>query len=294
MVEILMSTYNGEKYLEEQLDSLFKQTYSKIKVLIRDDGSKDNTVEIIKRYIKDYNIKLIEGKNIGVIASYFELIKKSDSNCNYFVFCDQDDYWETPKVEKAIEKIKEKESKEEVGVAYCSNLKLVDKNLKFIKYQYKKNLKPSFENAIVENIITGCTLVINKKLRDKVLKDIDKINVNNILMHDWYIYIVASIVGEVIYDKESYIKYRQHGNNVVGMEVTLLGKFKKHINNFKKYKGHRKRQTLEIFDHYKGFLNEQDSKIVIKLLNDKVFSGIRRQSKMMTLFTNILIFLKRY
>jgi len=294
MVEILMSTYNGEKYLEEQLDSLFKQTYSKIKVLIRDDGSKDNTVEIIKRYIKDYNIKLIEGKNIGVIASYFELIKKSDSNCNYFVFCDQDDYWETPKVEKAIERIKEKESKEEVGVAYCSNLKLVDKNLKFIKYQYKKNLKPSFENAIVENIITGCTLVINKKLRDKVLKDIDKINVNNILMHDWYIYIVASIVGEVIYDKESYIKYRQHGNNVVGMEVTLLGKFKKHINNFKKYKGHRKRQTLEIFDHYKGFLNEQDSKIVIKLLNDKVFSGIRRQSKMMTLFTNILIFLKRY
>jgi len=294
MVEILMSTYNGEKYLEEQLDSLFKQTYSKIKVLIRDDGSKDNTVEIIKRYIKDYNIKLIEGKNIGVIASYFELIKKSDSNCNYFVFCDQDDYWETPKVEKAIEKIKEKESKEEVGVAYCSNLKLVDKNLKFIKYQYKKNLKPSFENAIVENIITGCTLVINKKLRDKVLKDIDKINVNNILMHDWYIYIVASIVGEVIYDKESYIKYRQHGNNAVGMEVTLLGKFKKHINNFKKYKGHRKKQMLEIFKCYNGHIDKDKKKILLNFLNNRIFSGIIRQDKIMTTIINVLIFLKRY
>lgn len=293
MVQILMSTYNGEEFLEEQLNSLIDQSHSKFKILIRDDGSTDDTLKIIRKYQENYNIELIEGKNIGVVASFFELIKNSDSNCEYFAFCDQDDYWEPVKLEKAIEKLENLEKRSR-GSAYCSNLKLVDERLNFIKYQYQKKLQPSFENSIVENIVTGCTLVIDKKLRSEVLYGIDKTDVNKILMHDWFIYIIASITGIIVYDEESYILYRQHGRNAVGMEVTFLGKIKRHFNNLRKYKGHRRIQTFEVLKYYEEFLNEENKKIAKKLMNNKLFSGIKRQSKIMTLCTSILVYLKRY
>ena len=101
-VVILISTYNGEKYLAEQLDSLLNQTYQNIKIFIRDDGSKDKTIDIIKEYQKkSEKIFLTEGKNIGFINSFFELLKLSN-NADYYAYCDQDDVWMEDKIERAV------------------------------------------------------------------------------------------------------------------------------------------------------------------------------------------------
>ena len=160
MIQILMSTYNGENYLREQLDSLLNQTYENIKILIRDDGSKDGTIQILKEYSEKYpnKIECIFDENIGVIKSFFELMKKSDEKCNYFAFCDQDDFWLKEKVEKAIEQIKE-----EIPFLYCSNTILVDENLKILKINNEKK-EIDLNNILVENCATGCTVVINNKL----------------------------------------------------------------------------------------------------------------------------------
>ena len=101
-VAILMSTYNGEKYLKEQIESLLAQTYGNIEIYIRDDGSKDNTIKIIKNYKEKYNnIVLKEGKNIGFINSFFELLNLCN-DADYYAYCDQDDVWMNDKIERAV------------------------------------------------------------------------------------------------------------------------------------------------------------------------------------------------
>ena len=102
-VQILMSTYNGEKYVNEQIDSLLQQDHTNLEILIRDDGSKDSTVSILEEYHKENpNIKLIIDKNKGVISSFFELAMKASEEADYFAFCDQDDYWKPQKISRAV------------------------------------------------------------------------------------------------------------------------------------------------------------------------------------------------
>lgn len=119
-VAVLLSTYNGEKYLKEQLDSLINQTYSNIDIYIRDDGSTDNTVKIIKEYQKNNsNIYLDEGKNSGFIKSFFELLK-NNSNADIYSYCDQDDIWEKDKIERAVKHI-EKEDNTKPILYFCNS-----------------------------------------------------------------------------------------------------------------------------------------------------------------------------
>ena len=107
-VQILMSTYYGEKYLREQLDSIIKQTYPLINILIRDDGSSDGTLSILKEYAGKYDhVTYYEGENIGVIQSFLQLLKESDANVNYYAFADQDDVWLPEKIVRAVEKLEE-------------------------------------------------------------------------------------------------------------------------------------------------------------------------------------------
>lgn len=266
MIQILMSTYNGEKYLEEQLESLINQTYKQIKILIRDDGSVDKTLDILKAYKNKYP-KLIDiefGENLGVVSSFFKLIELSDQECNYFAFCDQDDYWENNKIENAIKNLQKK-----VPSLYFSRTKLVDENLKFIDISLKNEVRASNKNAIVENIVTGCTAVMNKELL--LLLKRKNINTKNILMHDWWIYIVASFLGEVYYDKESYILYRQHANNVVGIETNKFKIINNKIKRFmkKREKNSLQKQIREFLNNYYLEMEVLDKIFLEKLLENK-------------------------
>lgn len=273
-----MSTYNGEKYLEEQLESLLNQSYQNIKILIRDDGSKDGTLEILDKYLKKYpqKIKCILGENKGVIGSFLSLIDASDKNCNYFAFCDQDDVWLKEKIEMAVNNMKT-----DIPFMYFSNKIIVDEKLNVLKKEADQP-EITLGNSIIQNIATGCTIVINKKLLN-VIKN-RKIDTSRILMHDALIYIVANLIGEIYFDQNAYIYYRQHSNNVIGSETNLIKKYYKRIKKFKKRKKNASREQIEeILEIVKDKIDNEKRKNILEIINAKNFIQRYRILKKKTL-----------
>lgn len=259
VVQILMSTYNGETYLKKQLDSIVNQTYSNIRVLIRDDGSSDNTIGILKQYAKEYKyISYYQGKNIGAVQSFFDLLKKSDDDAEYYSFADQDDEWMPQKVERAIEILREKGTRQ--PLLYCGDTYITDSELNIIKKDDKKP-RPSWGNALVQNICTGCTAVINRSLRDIVKQT----RPEHIVMHDWWLYLTAELFGQVCYDDEAYIKYRQHGNNAYGMKKSRWDVWKYRIRQLGAKRGYLYPQLREVLKWYPKIKNEQRA-LLMKVL----------------------------
>lgn len=295
MVQILMSTYNGEKYLRQQLDSILSQDYKNISILIRDDGSKDETIKILKEYVEKYSsISYYQGNNIGAIKSFFDLIKKADEKADYFAFSDQDDVWLSDKLSHAIKKL---ERLKEKIVLYCGKPILVDANLNKIKVKIRNyDITPSFGNALVENICTGCTAVFNREALELVKNHIPSFTV----MHDWWFYLSVSCYGKVIYDKDGRILYRQHGENSIGMRGTLFTEFKARIKNFKKAKNEIYRQAEEFRRVYKN--QHKYAKLVTMVADYKKnrkfwwlvlrSKEIKRQTKIDNLIFKVLFMIK--
>ncbi len=244
-VQILMSTYNGERYLREQLDSILKQSYPDWKLLIRDDGSTDSTMEIIEEYARnDSRIQYYQGVNMGVRSSFFDLMKHTDLTSDYYALADQDDVWLQDKIKRAVGMM---DSDAGIPVLYASGTILADQELKPIKSQIRRSVfVPCFGNALVENICTGCTCLMNWALLTLVRDHIPDFTV----MHDWWLYLTASAYGKVIYDMESYILYRQHGDNIVGTKATYYDEFRKRLKQYKGNRGNIRRQTKEFLRCY--------------------------------------------
>ena len=239
--QILLSTYNGEKYIVSQLDSLLNQKEVDINIMVRDDGSNDNTINIIKNF-KDERITIFEENNVGSTKSFMELIKIS-SNADYYAFCDQDDVWDSDKLISAISKI---ECYDNIPAIYSSNTKLVDSNLNFIKKE-DKNPVTTLGSAIIKNYATGCTVVFNKKLMDLLKKSSDA----EIPFHDWWANLVAIAVGGIsVFDCSAHINYRQHENNVVGGSYSILKKWKNRLNRYKHNIYFRDKMASELLKYY--------------------------------------------
>ena len=256
-VVILLSTYNGEKFLKEQLDSLLQQTYQNIDIMIRDDGSKDNTVNIIKEYQQKYNnIFLEEGKNVGFIKSFFALLKKVEK-ADIYSYCDQDDVWESDKIERAVQFITKEEK--EIPVLYFTNSDYYDMDMNFIGHA-EKNKMYNFRNSLVECVSQGMTMCINKKARDIITKDIPE----NTLHHDWWSYMVCSGLGKVIYDDKPEVRYRRHSKSVTAEGKSFIEfqiwRFKKFFvgDSLKQIK----KQIIEYSNLYRDKLKEEDKKVL--------------------------------
>lgn len=255
-LQILMSTYNGEKYLREQLDSILQQDceekgIAEVSLLIRDDGSKDATQEILQEYSERYSTKVewYQGENKGVIKSFFELMDRADDAADYYAFSDQDDYWMPEKMSYGVSAISQLENAAaERPYLYCCRPKLVDENLKDLESEIvRPPMRPGFGNALIENIVTGCTAVFNRKLRDMAIVKLPTYT----FMHDWWLYLIATCFGEVVYDETPHIGYRQHGGNVVGNNVSKWHELRDRIRLFKKKKHNASRQVTEflsVFD----------------------------------------------
>ena len=218
MIVILLSTYNGEKYIKQQLDSLHSQTYKKFKIIVRDDKSTDNTLEILK----SFDIKLVDSnQNLGAKKSFASLLEYAvqNSNAKYFIFCDQDDIWEKDKIEKTLKKMEEMENEFcNMPLLVHTDLKVVDEKLNTLspsmwKYQNINPSSNSLNKLLIQNTITGCTMIINRKLARKCLNIASKA-----IMHDWWIGLVASTFGKIGYLDYSSIMYRQHGKNDTGTQ----------------------------------------------------------------------------
>jgi len=242
-VAVLLSTYNGEKYIIQQLDSLKSQLGNlHIDIHIRDDGSKDNTCDLLKSYLqKENNIYLYEEVNIGVVASFLYLVDNV-VGYDYYAFCDQDDIWKPLKIISAIQKIEELE--QDTPALYCSAYDYVDQDLKPLG-TFKSGSDFSLNNILIENCAPGCTLLFNNKMRD-VYKNISGDDLSRkAIMHDWLFIILAGIFGKILYDYDSYLLYRQHENNVVGIKNGFISVFRAKVKQFLKER-RKQRHPLNI------------------------------------------------
>lgn len=231
-IAILLSSYNGAKFIVEQLVSLLNQNcLYHIDIHIRDDGSSDGTLDLIRESFSEVdNIFLYEGNNYGVIRSFLWLVDNVEGY-DYYAFCDQDDVWAPLKLMAAISKLEEHDSS--YPLVYCSAYDYVDQGLSLIG-RFHSGSDLSENNLLIENCAPGCTMVFNAELRRKYCK----LNINNIsqriVMHDWFILLLGLAFGKVVYDHNSYLFYRQHGNNVVGKKTGFLEILKSKVKQFKK------------------------------------------------------------
>jgi glycosyltransferase involved in cell wall biosynthesis len=230
-VAVLLATYNGSKYIREFLDSLVDQTETDFKLIVRDDGSTDDTLEIIHSYSSKIRIALIEATvRLGPANSFFELLMHVDDTFDFYFFADQDDFWQSSKIGRAVDELSPK--KEQIAL-YCSRLEYVDENLVHIKYSRIPKVI-AFENALVENIAIGCTIALTRPARQLIIESppCPIIIKNWWFYHDWWIYIIIVAFGTVIYDKSPTIKYRQHDKNSVGAATNIFQDLNRRIKRF--------------------------------------------------------------
>ena len=209
-VLVLMATYNGEKYLQEQLCSLYNQKNVSVSVLVRDDGSSDSTIDILKENEKNHELKWYQGIHSNVQKGFFELmVRAKELPFKYIAFCDQDDVWDDDKLDIAIQQIKQYD----VPALYYAGQRLVDENLKLIEI-HKLNSQRSLKTRFVLSDFAGCTGVFNRELLEQVVG----FEPDYMLMHDtWILRVCLAIGGEVIVDCAPRMNYRQHSGNTLGL-----------------------------------------------------------------------------
>ena len=279
-VQILMSTYNGEKYVSEQIDSILQQDYPNIEFLIRDDGSKDSTVSILEKYSHEHpNIKLFIGENKGVIRSFFELLLQASDEAEYFAFCDQDDFWKPQKVARAVSLL-DIESPDQ-PLLYISRLDIVDEQLNTLKQSPVPPKGPSLENALIQNIANGCVMVFNKQMVNTFKSHLP--NVDKVMMHDGWFYLLGTALGKIIYDEQSHLLYRQHSSNVLGMADNKFKSALIRYRNFKK-NGKDKPHSVQAEEFYRLFkedLSEEQRNLFHQFLYQRQ-TFIKRMSYTLT------------
>lgn len=218
-IDILLATYNGEKFIEEQIESILNQTYKNFRLIISDDCSKDNTRQILKEYEKkDKRIKIYyQEKNLGYVKNFEFLLSKVENEI--YALSDQDDVWNCDKIEKTYNKL----VNSNVDLVF-SDLEVVNEKLETIYSSFNKYMlldrkikkyKDSYLMQYLYNCVTGCTLMTKKKF----IKDILPIpTTSKYVIHDTWIGLVTLLNGKIDYLDETTIKYRQHGNNQVGTD----------------------------------------------------------------------------
>ncbi|MBN1974564.1 MAG: glycosyltransferase family 2 protein [Sedimentisphaerales bacterium] len=273
-VNILLSTYNGMQFLDQQIQSLLSQSYPHIAITIRDDGSNDGTYDKLLEYAKRYpNFEVFRGERMGVVRSYFNLLQEADPHCDFYAFCDQDDVWLADKVRDAVVAMESYDF--DKALLYCSRLEYVDTQLRHLGYS-KIYRQLGFTNALVENVVTGCTIMLNREAR----KLICEYNPVCATMHDAWCYLVVSAFGEVIFDKRPNIKYRQHRGNVVGAPTSPWQLCRKLLARYldpDKSGIRGSDQAKDFYRYYSKRLSSSTLKILEDFVNAK--SGIRSRIK---------------
>lgn len=224
-VLVMLSTYNGEKFLRKQLDSIINQKGVNVYLLIRDDGSTDGTLQILDEYKSLYPhiITIYKGINIGCARSFRYLMEQAYTftllSPDFYAFCDQDDIWIEDKLKRATEALSAYDPTS--PNLFFSNFKEIDEYGNGL-FTEDKAFNLSFGEALIMNPSVGCTQVFNKVCLEKSLTS----HPNRLILHDWWIYsLCLALSGNVVYDHNALVLYRQHASNVLGA---------RHISRFRK------------------------------------------------------------
>lgn len=294
---ILLATYNGSSYISDFLQSLSLQSYKNFCLYVRDDGSSDGTLNLVRSYSANLNIKIIPSKGrVGAASSFFNLMNNSDGH-SYYLFADQDDVWHPDKIDRTVGMLSKFEADEAL---YFSRFECVDKELFNIRY----SLIPKFidfKNATVESIALGCTIGFTSRLRNGVLSA----NPHGYVMHDWWLYLYATSFGKVIYDPVSTIKYRQHDSNTIGISKTPLKSLFSRLLRFAKSEGGihgMPMQSKSFIECYRNKMQQEQINLLRILAGDaSVLTKMKaicsnsfyRQSKVETFVIKALLLLGR-
>lgn len=217
---VLMSTFNGSKYVELQLKSILEQLPEGARILIRDDGSSDNTIDCI-RALYDERITVLSGPNLGFVRSFFELMRTVPPNVDVIMFADQDDIWLPDKVSRACEALAGREMR---PTLYASKFQIVGSELQPICSSRHVRREVTFANALCENIVTGCTMALNRRGLERVRRGGD---LGRIVAHDWWAFLVITVFGDLVYDQHETMLYRQHANNLIGMHPGIQSQMRR-------------------------------------------------------------------
>lgn len=259
-----MCTYNGEAFLVEQLDSIGAQDYKKWTLYVNDDGSKDKTLDILKRYQKKWGVKKLiirRGPQKGFCQNFLQIINDPKIKADLYFLCDQDDVWMPNKLSHTLTKISRLDPLK--PILYCARTTYVSSDAKKILGQSDIFLKkPSFRNAIVQSIAGGNTMAFNNPLKSKA----QRYQKADVVSHDWWLYILNELKGGcTFYDTKSTIFYRQHSKSLIGANTGFLAKLKrlrllmngtyriyntKHLGAFRTFSIETVKMNLDLIDQF--------------------------------------------
>lgn len=283
-IQILLSTYNGANFLVAFLKSLNQQTHTNWHILVRDDGSTDDTLTILNQFKESTGkIDIFQGSNIGAKASFaalLELARKQDAP--YYAFADQDDQWLPNKLENAMKALTAIEPENSPAMIH-TNLTVVDEQLGLISpsFWYYQHLNPErskkLSYQLVSNTVTGCTMLFNKALLEKI-----KPLPTGIIMHDWYITLICLCFGKLDYITQPSILYRQHGKNDTGARKWGLKTWFNHLIKPSKIRysiNSTIAQSQLFLSQYQDHLNDHNKNIV------SAYAKIRSKNKISRIVT---------
>lgn len=225
-VTIMLCTFNGERFLAEQLDSIANQTHSNWSVVASDDGSSDATMDILRTYQARWGeekLIIVDGPREGFAQNFMSVLCDLERRSNYYAWADQDDRWLEGKIENGLAWLKS--VPDSTPALYCGRTETVTEDGLSVGHSPLFTKPPTFANALVQSIAGGNTMIFNNSACE-VLK---KIGRNfSIVSHDWWAYLVVSGVGGVVYyDKSSYVQYRQHDANLIGANSSIFARVKR-------------------------------------------------------------------
>ena len=283
-----MGSFNGEDFLEEQLDSIETQDYKNWTLYVNDDGSKDRTLSILKAYQKKWGVKKLHirrGLQKGFCQNFLNIINDPKIKADLYFLCDQDDVWMPHKLSHTLKKISRLDPLK--PILYCARTTYVSSDAKKILGQSDVFLKPpSFRNAIVQNIAGGNTMAFNNPLKTKA----QRYPRASVVSHDWWLYILNELKGgHTFYDTESTILYRQHSRSLIGANTSFLAKLRrlrllmngtyriyntKHLEAFNKLSIETVKRNIDLIDQ---FLIMRDKSLMVRIRMIKDL-GLYRQT----------------
>ena len=261
-VAVLLSSYNGEQFIREQIESILAQEDVDIELYVRDDGSSDSTTEILEEYQKQERLNWYTGDNLKPAQSFMNLIRTVQTKAKYIALSDQDDYWLPDKLRTAIGILKN--YPENKPALYYGNTKMVDQNLKEIKQEPVTYVSKTMKQSVISSGCTGCTLCMNRSLFDLLRLQPMRFT----MIHDMWIHkLCIAIGGELYFDYEPHILYRQHGSNQIGGQSFLLKRIKRHFNTAFKNQCFRSHCCNALYRAYGDMMPEENRKVCELVLN---------------------------
>lgn len=229
-VIVVMSTYNGERYLREQIESILHQQHCQVELLVRDDGSAESQLSVLREYGRKGRLRLICGENLKPAKSFLEAVRLAE-DADYYAFSDQDDIWLPDKLFSAVQRL-EKEDPARPNAYFC-NLTAVDRNKNvLVSHLLPQQAVTAYRQILVRSPhIFGCTVVFNRALRDVIAA---RPLPQTLFMHDLWTALIAAAMGKLLYDSAPHILYRQHGGNCVGATLSTGEKWKKRMQILRK------------------------------------------------------------